>query len=184
MCDSQDRENEGDLIVAAQHVTTQQMAFIIRHTSGIVCVPLGSAKVAALKLEPMCAVNTDSHQTAFLVSVDHHDAGTGVSAANRTMTARALADPNTPQTMLRRPGHVFPLHAMDGGVRERPGHTEAAIDLCKLAGLEEAAVISEITMDDGCMAVRDDLFKFSREHKLKIITIQHLIEHLNIIHSK
>lgn len=179
VCDSTDRENEGDLIVAASLVTSAQMAFIIRHTSGIVCVPLSSDRVRELDLQPMTSINTDAHGTAFLVSVDHWDAGTGVSAINRCKTAHALAYYSTKPCSLRRPGHVFPLQARDGGVRERPGHTEAAIDLCKLAGLPTAAVISEITRDDGEMAIRDDLFKFAVQHDLKIISIEALIAYLS-----
>ena len=147
--DDADREDEGDLIVAAELVTDRQMAFMVRHGTGIVCVPMTGQRADDLRLPPMVADNTDTHGTAFTVSVDSVGTGTGVSAADRTATVHALADPATMPTELRRPGHVFPLRARPGGVLVRAGHTEAAVDLTRLAGLSGVGVITEITADDG-----------------------------------
>src|SRR5919107_5537477 len=149
--DDADREDEGDLIVGAELVTDEQMAFMVRHGTGIVCVPISAQRAEELRLPPMVADNTDAHGTAFTVSVDHMHTGTGVSAADRAATVRALADPATKPGELRRPGHVFPLRAREGGVLVRAGHTEAAVDLTTMAGLSGVGVIGELVDDDGSM---------------------------------
>jgi 3,4-dihydroxy 2-butanone 4-phosphate synthase/GTP cyclohydrolase II len=173
--DDADRENEGDLVVAAQFVTAETMSFMVRHTTGIVCVPMSTERADALQLPVMVANNTDAHATAFTVSVDHISTGTGVSAQDRARTALALADSATRPDDLRRPGHVFPLRARDGGVLVRAGHTEASVDLMRLAGLPEVAVISEIVADDGSMRVGSDLTDFARTHHLEILNIADLV---------
>ncbi|MCE0767659.1 3,4-dihydroxy-2-butanone-4-phosphate synthase, partial [Pseudonocardia kujensis] len=158
--DDADREDEGDLVLPAATATPEQLAFVVRHSTGIVCAPMPSARADALGLPPMVADNTDAHGTAFTVTVDHRDAGTGVSAADRARTLRALADPATRPDELRRPGHVFPLRAREGGVLVRAGHTEAAVDLLRLAGQELIGVIGEIVDDDGTMARGERLHAF------------------------
>src|SRR3954451_22244776 len=155
--DDADRENEGDLVVAAEKVTPEQMAFVVRHTTGIVCAPMPSERADALRLPQMVTHNTDAHSTAFTVTVDAVGTSTGVSASDRAATFRALADPATRPGDLRRPGHVFPLRARDGGVLVRAGHTEAAVDLLRMAGLSGVGVIGEITADDGGMRSGADL---------------------------
>src|ERR671928_455649 len=146
--DDDDRENEGDLFVAAVHCTPEKMAFVIRHTSGIVCAPLTAEDARRLRLDPMVATNDAPLGTAFTVSVDvRHGLTTGISAEERTSTVRALANPNSGAADFVRPGHVFPLIAKDGGVLMRSGHTEACIDLCRLAGLPPAAAICELAND-------------------------------------
>lgn len=175
--DAADRENEGDLIVSASKITVEQVAFLVRHTTGIVCAPMAADRADALDLAPMVADNTDTHGTAFTVSVDHHNVGTGVSAADRAHTLRALANPTTTPGELRRPGHIFPLRARDGGVLERPGHTEAAVDLMRLAGDEPVAVISEIVNDDGTMARGQSLRDFADTHNLPVLTIEELADY-------
>lgn len=149
--DDADREDEGDLIVAAELMTTETMAFLVRNTTGIVCAPMPAARAAALQLPLMVSDNTDSHGTAFTVTVDAAATGTGVSAADRALTVRALADGATAPASLKRPGHVFPLVAREGGVVVRAGHTEAAVDLTTLAGLSGVGVIGEIVDEDGSM---------------------------------
>lgn len=175
--DDVDRENEGDLVVAAELVTTEQMAFLVRHTSGIVCAPLPAERADQLALPPMVAENTDLHGTAFTVSVDLDGTGTGVSAAARAATVRALAAPELEPGQLRRPGHVFPLRARPGGVLVRSGHTEAAVDLLGLAGLSGVGVISEIVTDAGAMRRGNDLVDFAREHDLPILAIADLVRY-------
>jgi 3,4-dihydroxy-2-butanone 4-phosphate synthase len=176
--DDRNRENEGDLVMAAQFATPQALAFIVRHTTGIVCVGLEGARVDALDLPPMVASNSDRHQTAFTVSVDYrHGTTTGVSAADRTRTILALTDAAATPDDFMRPGHVFPLRARPDGVLERAGHTEAAVDLARLAGCIPAGVICEITNDDGTMARLPELLVFARTHGLKIITIADLIRY-------
>jgi 3,4-dihydroxy 2-butanone 4-phosphate synthase/GTP cyclohydrolase II len=175
--DDEDRENEGDLVLAASKVTPEAINFMVRHARGLVCVPLTSARVKELDLPQMVAHNTDSHCTAFTVSVDAASTTTGISAFERAATVRALIDPATKPSDLKRPGHIFPLQAMDGGVLRRAGHTEAAVDLAKLAGLEPAGVICEIMNEDGSMARVPELFAFCARHGLKIITIADLIKY-------
>jgi 3,4-dihydroxy 2-butanone 4-phosphate synthase/GTP cyclohydrolase II len=176
--DDADRENEADLVVAAELVTTEQMAFLVRHTTGIVCVPMPEQRADALRLPLMVSDNTDAHGTAFTVTVDHVGTGTGVSAADRTATVRALADPSTTPAHLRRPGHVFPLRARAGGVLVRAGHTEAAVDLSSLAGLSGIGVIGELTGDDGSMLAGTDVTTFAAEHGLPVLAVADLVRYL------
>ncbi|QJY47552.1 bifunctional 3,4-dihydroxy-2-butanone-4-phosphate synthase/GTP cyclohydrolase II [Pseudonocardia broussonetiae] len=175
--DDADREDEGDLVLAAATVTAEQVAFVVRHTTGIVCAPMPAERVEALHLPQMVADNTDAHGTAFTVTVDHLDSGTGVSAADRARTLRALADPATRPDELRRPGHVFPLRARAGGVLERAGHTEAAVDLMGLAGQVPVAVIGEIVAADGSMARGEELRAFAAEHDLPVLAVADLVRH-------
>lgn len=174
--DDRHRENEGDLIMAAEHATARHLAFMVRHTTGIVCVALEADRVAALDLPPMVASNSDRHSTAFTVSVDAREGTTtGVSAADRATTIQALIDPRTQPAYLLRPGHIFPLKARPGGVLERPGHTEAAVDLARLAGCYPAGVLCEVVNDDGSMARLPELLRFAKTHGLKITTVADLI---------
>jgi 3,4-dihydroxy 2-butanone 4-phosphate synthase / GTP cyclohydrolase II len=174
--DDQDRENEGDLILAAELATPEQVGFMVRHTSGVLCASLTAADCDRLALPPMHHRNEDRRQTAFTVSVDARDKTTsGISAAERAHTIRLLADPATKADDLTRPGHVFPLRAAEGGVLTRPGHTEAAIDLARLAGLHPAATLCEIVNDDGSCMRLPDLVPFAREHGLTLISIADLI---------
>lgn len=174
--DDTDRENEGDLIIAAEKVSAEQMAFMVRYSSGIVCVSMTAERLRQLKLPLMVERNTESHRTAFTVSVDYlHGTTTGVSAADRALTLNALADPNSHTKDFARPGHIFPLRSRKGGVLERAGHTEAAHDLSLLAGLQPAGVLCEVVNDDGTMARRPELLAFAKQHGLVIITIADLI---------
>jgi 3,4-dihydroxy-2-butanone 4-phosphate synthase len=174
--DDTDRENEGDLIIAAEKITTEQMAFLVRHSSGLVCVALGEERLNALALPQMVAENADPFRTAFTVSVDYkYGTTSGISAADRALTLRALANSNSQANEFHRPGHIFPLRARVGGVLERPGHTEAAYDLARMAGLSPVGVLCEIVNDDGSMARRPDLLLFAKKHGLKIITIAEMI---------
>ena len=174
--DDDDRENEGDLIVAASLCTTEKMAFIIRNCCGIVCAPLTNGEARRLNLNPMVAINDAPLGTAFTVSVDvRHGLTTGISAEQRTNTVRALANHNMGASDFVRPGHVFPLVAKDGGVLMRSGHTEAAVDLCKLAGLPLVAVICELANDDGTVMVGPQIETFADRHKLKRISVADLI---------
>jgi len=183
--DDKQRENEGDLIMAAQFATAEALAFIVRHGTGIVCVGMTGERIDTLDLPPMVATGSDRHQTAFTVSVDYrHGTETGVSAADRTKTIHALVDPGTRPSDLLRPGHMFPLRARDGGVLERRGHTEAAVDLARLAGCVPAGVLCEIVLDDGSMARTPDLLRFARKHNLRIITIADLVFFLEQGHDR
>lgn len=174
--DDESRENEGDLIIAAEKISTEAMAFLVQHSSGLVCVGMQGEWLDRLDLPLMVTANTESHQTAFTVSVDYrHGTTTGISAADRSATIRALASPESQPTDFARPGHVFPLRAKAGGVLQRPGHTEAAVDLARLAGLAPVGVLCEIVNDDGSMARRPQLEAFAREHGLLMITIADLI---------
>lgn len=176
--DDDDRENEGDLIMAASKATPEQVAFMIRHTSGIVCAPIVQEIADRLQLSPMVATNRDPMRTAFTVSVDYRiGVTTGISADERTNTVRALANDNCIATDFLRPGHVFPLVSKTGGVLIRSGHTEAATDLCRLAGLPQVGVLAEIVNDDGTVKRLPELIAFAREHGLKIVSIADLIEH-------
>ncbi|MGW4339818.1 bifunctional 3,4-dihydroxy-2-butanone-4-phosphate synthase/GTP cyclohydrolase II [Rhodococcus koreensis] len=175
--DDPDREDEGDLVVAARSVTSEQMAFIVRHCTGIVCAPMTSDRADALRLPQMVADNTDQHGTAFTVSVDLAGTGTGVSAVDRASTVRALADPATQAGDLRRPGHIFPLRARDGGVLVRAGHTEAAVDLVGMAGMGDVAVISELIADDGSMLRGSALRDFALEHDMPVLCISDLVRY-------
>ncbi|NWK79488.1 3,4-dihydroxy-2-butanone-4-phosphate synthase [Aquitalea sp. LB_tupeE] len=174
--DDTDRENEGDLIIAAEKITAQQMAFLVRYSSGVVCVALTGERLDQLQLPLMVSSNNESQRTAFTVTVDYlHGTSTGISAADRAATLRALADSRIPASDFARPGHIFPLRYAPGGVLARPGHTEAALDLSRLAGLAPAGVLCEIVNDDGSMARRPELLSFARQHGLPIITIADLI---------
>ncbi|MGA7810619.1 3,4-dihydroxy-2-butanone-4-phosphate synthase [Bradyrhizobium sp.] len=174
--DDDDREGEGDLIVAASLCSAEKMAFIIRHTSGIVCAPITTEDARRLRLDPMVAHNDSSHTTAFTVSIDYKpDGGTGISADERASCCRALANPNAGANDFARPGHIFPLIARDGGVLLRSGHTEAAVDLCKLAGLPPVGVISELMNDDGSVMKGEQVARFAVGHKLRHVTIADLI---------
>ncbi len=174
--DDDDRENEGDLIVAASLCTAEKMAFIIRHTSGIVCAPLSAETAQRLRLDPMVALNDAPLGTAFTVSVDYrHGLTTGISAEERSNTVRALANPNAGPTDFVRPGHVFPLVARDGGVLMRSGHTEACVDLCRLAGLPPVGVLAELVNDDGTVKRGPEVRAFAEEHGLRLVTIADLI---------
>ncbi len=177
--DDQDRENEGDFVLAAQFATPEKINFMATHGRGLICVPMTEERCEALSLDLMVGKNTESHQTAFTVSVDYLKDGvtTGISASDRARTIQALIDPNTVSEDLGRPGHIFPLKARNGGVLRRAGHTEAGIDLARLAGLEPAAVIVEIMNEDGTMARLGDLREVADRFDLKLITIEDLIEY-------
>ena len=176
VADSADRENEGDLILAAEKATPEALAFLIRHTSGIVCVPLPGERLGALGLPLMVAENTESQGTAFTISVDLKlGTTTGISAADRAATIRGLTNPCALASDFRRPGHVFPLQAREGGVLKRPGHTEAAVDLARLAGLQPAGVLCEIVNDDGTMTRGPALNAFAKWHGLPFLTVADLI---------
>lgn len=174
--DDHDREDEGDLIFAGEHSTDELMAFMIRNTSGVVCVPMLGADLDRLQLGPMVINNTDPKQTAYAISTDAATGvSTGISAADRSRTVLTLADPLTAADRLTRPGHVFPLRARDGGLLERRGHTEAAVDLVRLAGLRPVGVIAELVNDDGTMMRGRQLARFAEQHGLVMITIEQLV---------
>lgn len=174
--DDDDREGEGDLICAASLCAPDKMAFIVRHTSGIVCAPLPVSEARRLKLDPMVSVNDSAHTTAFTVSIDYREGlTTGISADERTATCRALTNGNVQANDFVRPGHIFPLIARDGGVLMRSGHTEAAVDLCRLAGLPPIGVISELVNDDGTVTKGRQVVEFAKKHELVLVTIADLI---------
>ena len=174
--DDADRENEVDLIMAAEKVTPEAIAFIVRHSSGVICMPVVGDRLDALEIPLMVADNTDQRHTAFTVSVDaRRGVSTGISAADRATTIRAIVDANTAPEDLSRPGHIFPLRYREGGVLKRAGHTEASVDLARLAGLFPAGVLCETVNEDGTMARLPDLVRFGAEHGLKIISIADLI---------
>ena len=175
--DNPNRENEGDLLMAAEKVTGEAINFMAKYGRGLICMPVEEKILKDLKIGPMVEKNTDNHETAFTVAIDHIDTTTGISAFERALTIQKVLDESSKPDEFRRPGHVFPLIAKKGGVLERNGHTEAAVDLPKLAGLKGAGVICEIMKDDGTMARTPDLIKFANEHNLKIITIKDLIEY-------
>jgi 3,4-dihydroxy 2-butanone 4-phosphate synthase / GTP cyclohydrolase II len=179
--DDEDRENEGDLILAAEKATPRSIGFMVRHTSGVICVPMEGADLDRLELPLMTQQNMERMRTAYTISVDAAQGGTtGISAADRACTIRLLADPKTRPDELVRPGHIFPLRYRQGGVLRRAGHTEAAIDLARLAGLRPAGVIAEIVNDDGTMARLPALRKFAKRHGLKICSIADLIRHRRV----
>jgi 3,4-dihydroxy 2-butanone 4-phosphate synthase/GTP cyclohydrolase II len=174
--DDADRENEGDLIFAAELATPELLAFMVRYTSGFVCVPMPEDNADRLELPPMYHTNQDRRGTAYTVTVDAREGvGTGISAADRAHTIRLLADPATGPADLARPGHVVPLRARCGGVLRRPGHTEAAVDLVRLAGLRPVGVLCELVNDDGTMMRVPDLTRFAKEHELTIVSIEDLV---------
>lgn len=175
--DDEDRENEGDLIMAAAKVTPEAINFMAKYGRGLICTPMTAERIEELELPQMVSHNTDTHSTAFTVSVDSIQSTTGISAAERAHTVRALIDPSTKPADLRRPGHIFPLKAMEGGVLRRAGHTEAVVDLAVMAGLYPAGVICEIMDEDGTMARVPQLIEFAKVHNLKIITVAALIKY-------
>jgi 3,4-dihydroxy 2-butanone 4-phosphate synthase/GTP cyclohydrolase II len=178
VADDEDRENEGDLIMAAQHVTEDQVAFFVRYTSGILCVSVTEERADELELPLMVAQNTEAMRTAFTVSVDYrHGTGTGISASDRATTIRAMLDPAASALDFARPGHIFPLRARPGGVLKRAGHTEAAVDLTRLAGLRAGGVLAEVVNDDGTMARIPQLVEFTRRHGLVFVSIADLIRY-------
>jgi 3,4-dihydroxy 2-butanone 4-phosphate synthase / GTP cyclohydrolase II len=176
--DDADRENEGDIILAASMATPELLAFMIRYTSGVICVPLPGAELDRLHLPLMTSQNTEHMRTAFTLSVDARESvTTGISAADRAATIARLVDPKTTAQDLVRPGHIFPLRYAEGGVLRRPGHTEAAVDLARLAGLPAAGVLAEVVNDDGTMARLPELREFANTHDLALISIEQLIEY-------
>ncbi|KFN16904.1 bifunctional 3,4-dihydroxy-2-butanone-4-phosphate synthase/GTP cyclohydrolase II [Bacillus pseudomycoides] len=175
VCDDESRENEGDFIALAENITPETINFMITHGRGLVCVPITEQYAERLQLEPMVSHNTDSHHTAFTVSVDHISTTTGISAYERATTMRELLNPDSKGTDFNRPGHIFPLIAKEGGVLRRTGHTEAAVDLAKLCGAEPAGVICEIINEDGTMARVPDLVQVAKQFNIKMITIEDLI---------
>lgn len=173
--DDEDRENEGDLLMAAEKVSPEAINFMAKYGRGLICMPTIGERLKELDIRPMVTQNTDSHGTAFTVSIDAFEATTGISAYERAMTIQRVIDKDAEPSDFRRPGHVFPLEAREGGVLKRAGHTEAAVDLAKLAGLYPAGVICEIMNEDGTMARVPQLMEYVKEHDLKIITIADLI---------
>ena len=175
--DDESRENEGDLVIAAEFATRESINFIIKEARGLLCTPMLEKDLIRLGIHQMVEKNTDNHETAFTVSVDYVDTTTGISPEERAVTMQKLIDPNSKPQDFRRPGHVFPLRYKEGGVLVRQGHTEASIDLCKLAGLYPAAAICEITNDEGYMSRMDDLLAFSKKYNLKIASVEALVEY-------
>jgi len=189
--DSQDRENEGDLIIAAEDVTTEKMAFMVRYTSGLICTPITSRLASSLSLPQMVVDNKDPNRTAYTISIDSNDetVTTGISAHDRAVTCRTLALAKVRAEHFRRPGHVFPLQARDGGVLERTGHTEAAVEFCRLAGKAPVGTICEMVNDgeqvpdttamrEPGMMRRDDCLEFGQKWGLKVCTIEDLVEYV------
>lgn len=175
--DDEDRENEGDMICAGENVTGEMINIMATYAKGLICTPIGKEVASRLSLNPMVAQNTDNHETAFTVSVDHVNTSTGISAFERAETIRALASEDSKASDFRRPGHVFPLVAKDGGVLERDGHTEATVDLLRLAGLKEVGLCCEIMADDGHMMRGDDLLKLAEKLNLKVTTVSEIKEY-------
>ncbi|MGL5354231.1 MAG: bifunctional 3,4-dihydroxy-2-butanone-4-phosphate synthase/GTP cyclohydrolase II, partial [Clostridium sp.] len=172
--DDENRENEGDLVMAAEKVTGEAINFMARFGRGLICMPIEGERLSALDIKPMVENNSDNHGTAFTVSIDFIGTTTGISAFDRALTVQKVLESNSKDDF-RKPGHIFPLVAKEGGVLNRVGHTEAAVDLAKIAGLKPAGVICEIMNDDGTMARTTELMEFAREHNLKIITIEDLV---------
>ena len=175
--DDEDRENEGDLVMAAEKVTGEAINFMATYGKGLICTPMEEEILKELQINSMVENNTDNHETAFTVSVDYKDTTTGISAYERALTISKLLENGVKPEDFRRPGHVFPLAAKKNGVLERTGHTEAAVDLAKLAGLKGAGVICEVMKEDGHMARTEDLIEMAKEHNLKIITVKSLLEY-------
>ncbi len=175
--DDEDRENEGDLICAAEFATTENINFMATYAKGLICMPMSKEITNKLNLNQMVTKNTDNHETAFTVSIDHVETTTGISAVERSITALKVIDENSKPEDFRRPGHMFPLLAKEGGVLVRMGHTEATVDLMRLAGLKECGLCCEIMRDDGDMMRRDDLIDFAKKHNLKMITVSDLIDY-------
>jgi 3,4-dihydroxy 2-butanone 4-phosphate synthase / GTP cyclohydrolase II len=184
LVDDENRENEGDLVIAAEHATAETVNFMVTHGRGMVCVPITEERARELGLDPMCSDNTALNGTYFTVTVDAKDGiTTGISVYDRARTIQRLIDKTTRPEDLARPGHVFPLVARNGGVLRRAGHTEATVDMARLAGLEPAAVLCEILNPDGTMARGPKLEAFAREHNLPIVSIVDLIEYRKRIES-
>jgi 3,4-dihydroxy 2-butanone 4-phosphate synthase len=179
--DDESRENEGDLIMAAELCTQEKMAFLVRHLSGYVCAPLSTERADKLELHPMLKNQTDRHGTAYTVTCDYaHGTTTGISAHDRALTVRLLANAESKSEDFIKPGHILPLRAVPGLLKKRRGHTEAAVQLSELAGLQPAAVICELVRDeDGLMQRLPDCQKFAKEHNLKIITIEQLVDYIS-----
>lgn len=177
--DDEDRENEGDFIALAEKATPEVINFMIKEGRGLVCLPMTQARAEELDLKPMVAQNTDYHGTAFTVSIDHKDTTTGISAYERSLTVQGIMDPAATAADFRRPGHMFPLIAKEGGVLRRAGHTEAAIDLAQMCGSYPAGVICEVIKEDGTMARLPDLVEIAEKHQLKLISIKDLIHYRN-----
>lgn len=175
--DDEKRENEGDLIMAAEKVTGEAINFMAKYARGLICMPMDGEILERLNIEPMVANNTDNHETAFTESIDYAETTTGISAFERALTIQKVIETGAKPEDFRRPGHIFPLKALEGGVLKRIGHTEASVDLAKLAGLKGAGVICEIMKDDGTMARVPDLFIYAKEHNLKIITVADIIQY-------
>lgn len=172
--DDEDRENEGDFICAAQFATTENINFMATHGKGLICMPMSEEYVEKLKLPQMVENNTDNHETAFTVSIDHVTTTTGISAVERSITALACVKEDAKPEDFRRPGHMFPLKAKKNGVLERNGHTEATVDLCRLAGLKECGLCCEIMREDGTMMRTEELSKLAQQYQMNFITIKDL----------
>lgn len=177
MIDDEDRENEGDVICAAEHATLENVNFMASYAKGLICMPMDESYTKKLGLRQMCEVNTDNHCTAFTVSIDHKDTTTGISAYERSITAMKTVDPDAKSGDFRMPGHMFPLQAKKGGVLERNGHTEATVDLMRIAGLQPVGLCCEIMKEDGTMARTPDLVKFAKKHSLKFGRIADLVQY-------
>lgn len=177
MIDDEDRENEGDVICAAEHATLENVNFMASHAKGLICMPMDESYTKKLGLRQMCEVNTDNHCTAFTVSIDHKDTTTGISAYERSITAMKTVDPDAKPGDFRMPGHMFPLQAKKGGVLERNGHTEATVDLMRIAGLQPVGLCCEIMKEDGTMARTPDLVEFAKKHSLKFGRIADLVQY-------
>lgn len=179
--DDESRENEGDLIIAAEKIDQQKMAFLVRHSSGYVCVPLSTERADKLDLQPMLKDRTDRHGTAYTVTCDFADGTTtGISAHDRALTANLLANSDSKPQDFIRPGHILPLRAVPGLLKKRRGHTEASVHLCELAGLQPAAVICELVRDDdGLMMRLGDCAAFSKEHNIKLVTIEQIVQYID-----
>ena len=175
--DDEDRENEGDLTMAASWVTAESVNFMLRWARGLVCMPCDAGRLDELALGPMVAPEVAGNDTAFTVSIDHRTAGSGIGAADRATTIRHVLDPDSSPSDFARPGHVFPLRARPGGVLERRGHTEAAVDLARLAGLPPVAVICEVLCEDGSPARMQYLEGFAEEHRIAMVSVDQVAEH-------
>ena len=177
MIDDEDRENEGDVICAAEHATLENVNFMASYAKGLICMPMDESYTKKLGLRQMCEVNTDNHCTPFTVSIDHKDTTTGISAYERSITAMKTVDPDAKPGDFRMPGHMFPLQAKKGGVLERNGHTEATVDLMRIAGLQPVGLCCEIMKEDGTMARTPDLVEFAKKHSLKFGRIADLVQY-------
>lgn len=175
--DDENRENEGDLVILAEFATPENINFMATFGKGLICTPITEDLAEKLQFNPMVEHNTDNHQTAFTVSIDHIETTTGISAYERSFTIQQLMNPNAEPFHFRRPGHVFPLIAKSNGVLERPGHTEAAVDLAVACGSFPAGVICEIMAEDGTMLRLDGLLDYAKEHNLKIVSIEDLVQY-------